>query len=290
MSGKLIRRLIRSWSSTAIFGLKKIASSQAASKGVRILTYHRLNNNRADSLSVYPTDFDAQMGYLQHNGYNVISFDDFYRHVQKQIELPDHSVIIATHDGYRDNYAYGFPVLRQHGFPATIFLTTGSIGGTLFGEQMLSWQHVCEMSNWGISFGAHSVTHPFLTKLPLAKAKAEIEESKLVIENILGKEVNYFCYPFGDFNEPIKNIVQECGYLGACSILPGANTLRTDPFALMTTEIIAKGTLFDFEKTLAGAYDLWSWGIQLVLKNHFPRLFYSPGAREMIQRRAKGDQ
>ncbi len=248
------------------------------------MTYHRISDNRDDPLSVSPEDFGVQMEYLGQNGYNVISFDDFYRHVQKQIELPDHSVIIATHDGYRDNYVYGFPVLKKHSFPATFFLTTGSIGGTLFGEQMLSWQQVCEMSNWGIEFGAHSVTHPFLTKLPLAKAKAEIAESKLAIENVLGKEVTSFCYPFGDFNEPVKKMVQEYAYLGACTISPGKNTLRTDPFALMTTEISAKDTLFDFEKKLAGAYDFWHWGIQLVLKNHFPRWFYGPGAREMIQR------
>jgi peptidoglycan/xylan/chitin deacetylase (PgdA/CDA1 family) len=64
-------------------------------------------------------------------------------------------------------------------------------------ELVLSWEEAKEMSRNGISFGAHTVSHPILTKLPLDRARKERLDSKRRIEQELDREVTTFCYPNG---------------------------------------------------------------------------------------------
>jgi len=87
-------------------------------------------------------------------------------------------------------------------------------------ELILSWDEVKEMSNGDISFGAHSVTHPILTNMPLEQAKYEIIQSKKDIEEKLGQRVTAFSYPNGDFNAELVSFIKETGFTCAVSISP----------------------------------------------------------------------
>jgi peptidoglycan/xylan/chitin deacetylase (PgdA/CDA1 family) len=90
-------------------------------------------------------------------------------------------------------------------------------------EFVLSWDEVREMSSDGIAFGAHTVSHPILTNLPLEQAKWEIAQSKKDIEERLGQPVTAFAYPNGghrDFNTHIANLVKESGFLYAVTTIP----------------------------------------------------------------------
>ena len=102
-------------------------------------------------------------------------------------------------------------------------------------ELILSWDEVREMSNNGIAFGAHTVTHTILTKLPLDKARREIIESKLHVEERLDQAVTAFCYPNGkstDFNNDIKEIVKESGFTCAVTFVPTPATPGADLYEL----------------------------------------------------------
>ena len=103
--------------------------------------------------------------------------------------------------------------------------------------------------------GAHSVTHVKLTTVPFPQVRREVHESKAALERLLERPVEVFCYPSGDYDEAVKREVAAAGYIGACTVEPGANVPGADPFALRRTEISASDTLWDFEKKLAGAYD-----------------------------------
>jgi len=101
--------------------------------------------------------------------------------------------------------------------------------------QMLTWEQVKEMSDNGITFGAHTLNHPVLTRISLEDARKEIAESKRVLEEKIQKPVKYFAYPSGteaDFNEDIKNIVRDSGYTCALTFMGGYNDQNSDIFAL----------------------------------------------------------
>jgi len=99
----------------------------------------------------------------------------------------------------------------------------------------LSWKEIEEMSKDKITFGAHTVTHPILTRMPLAEAVVEIMTSKEAIEKAQRFPVRLFAYPNGgrnDFNESIKQVLREAGFLCAVTSLWGNNDVHTDPFEL----------------------------------------------------------
>lgn len=102
-------------------------------------------------------------------------------------------------------------------------------------DKILSWEEVKEMNENGVNFGAHTVTHPILTKLSLKQAKHEIVQSKEDIEKRLGKPVNTFSYPnglAGDFNADIIDLLKESGFICAVTGIPKTVTSKTDLYKL----------------------------------------------------------
>jgi peptidoglycan/xylan/chitin deacetylase (PgdA/CDA1 family) len=103
------------------------------------------------------------------------------------------------------------------------------------GPKMLTWGQIREMAKAGVTFGAHTVSHPILSRMPLDEAVEEIETSKRIIEDKLGQRVRLFAYPNGsreDFTEALKRSLKELGFRCAVTTMWGINGRSTDPFEL----------------------------------------------------------
>lgn len=100
---------------------------------------------------------------------------------------------------------------------------------------MLSWEEVSEMNRYGIQFGAHTVSHPILSKLTVEDARQEICGSKRTIDEVLENAVTAFAYPVGrriDFTETTKAIVEEAGFCCALTMILGNNEVETDLYEM----------------------------------------------------------
>jgi peptidoglycan/xylan/chitin deacetylase (PgdA/CDA1 family) len=233
----------------------------------RILVYHKISNNPLDPFSVSPRDFEAQVRFLS-QAYRVISLEELIAHIRAG-DIPSNAVAITLDDGFKDNYTHAYPILKRYRVPATLFVIvdhlgphTPSAGQGALGASgpHLSWDQVVEMSENGFSFGSHTLTHPWLTQVPLEQARREIVDSKARLEQRLGKPVRLFAYPGGrvcDFNPDIKAIVAESGYSGACIGLNGTNRCNTDPYLLRRTKIEANDGMYVFRKAMKGGLDIF---------------------------------
>jgi peptidoglycan/xylan/chitin deacetylase (PgdA/CDA1 family) len=109
---------------------------------------------------------------------------------------------------------------------------------------MMSWQEVREMHDQGMSFGAHTVTHPNLPNTSLDEAEREIRESKEIIEAHLQAPVLDFSYPNGrgssHLTDQIKDIVRHAGFHSAVTSVAGGVELGQDPFALKRVGVYKK--------------------------------------------------
>lgn len=102
-------------------------------------------------------------------------------------------------------------------------------------EIMLDWEEIKTMSENGISFGAHTVNHPVLTRMPLDMVEEEILKSKQTIEDRLVRPVTGFAYPFGkepQYSPKLFKILQELKFKFAVTTKIGANSYHTEMFAL----------------------------------------------------------
>jgi peptidoglycan/xylan/chitin deacetylase (PgdA/CDA1 family) len=100
---------------------------------------------------------------------------------------------------------------------------------------MLGWDDIRIMSEHRVTFGAHTVTHPILSKLPTRQLKREIRESKATIESKLNMPVKHFAYPVGrreDFTDDVKNELRDAGFECAVTTIFGANDSKQDLFEL----------------------------------------------------------
>jgi len=122
--------------------------------------------------------------------------------------------------------------------------------------------------------GAHTITHPVLTDIPIDRAEAEIKDSKKYLENLLKRDISMFCYPKGYYNQQIKEIVKNSGFSGARTCVHGNFEKPKDPYQwqitlhasngspLMTTRIwirskISVLSLFDWEYRAKNLFDLF---------------------------------
>ena len=208
-----------------------------------IICYHCIKDEMNSYLR--PTkvaDFERQMRYLS-KAYHPVSLEQIARYIQDKMPLPSKAIAVTLDDGYLDNYENAYPILKKYHIPATVFLTTNFIGtgeiprwekGYYTDEKtlMLSWKQVREMSDGGISFGSHTLTHPFLARIPRQQVEKEIHLSKDIIEQQIGKPINTMAYPSGNFNSDVKALVKEAGYSAAVSTFAGHNSPLDDVYAL----------------------------------------------------------
>jgi peptidoglycan/xylan/chitin deacetylase (PgdA/CDA1 family) len=245
--------------------------------GIRILFYHRVSDDD-DPLAVSPRRFAEQMELLARAGFAVVDLAGAVELLEAGTAPPD-VVALNFDDGFRDVGENALPVLERLGFKATVFLPTGVIDGTAsflwYDEQpaMLSWEEVVELDRAGtLRFEAHTVTHPNLLLLDDEASRWEIAQSKLALEERLGRTVEAFCYPAGLFGERERGFVEGAGYRVAVTCEPGVNRPGDNPLTLRRRQIDPRDRRLDFRAKVGGGHDT-----PLPLRGLYRRVRYGEG-------------
>lgn len=175
---------------------------------VPILLYHHIQL----------ATFDQQMAYLASRGYTAISGTRLIDALRTHSVLPPKSVVITLDDGYKDAYENALPIFRKYNLVGNIMIITGLVGGADY----LSWAQIEEMARSGlVYFSSHSWSHYSLTRGSEEKIKFEVKTAKQQLEEHTGQKADIFTYPYGSFDNNVIRILQENGFLGAFSTIPG---------------------------------------------------------------------
>lgn len=199
---------------------------------VPILMYHyiRVNPDPRDrlgfNLSVTPADFAQQMDWLAEHAYHPVDFDDLRGYLLGNQSLPARPVILTFDDGYRDMYTTAFPILRAHQFKGVSYVVSGFVNSPRY----ITVEMLLEMDASGIQIGAHTVSHPDLTKAAAGNLHHEVFDSKATLESLLGHPVVDFCYPAGKFSDAVVRMVQGAGFESATTTEPGISHSAGDRF------------------------------------------------------------
>ena len=190
---------------------------------VPILLYHHITNDefsKEDAISlISPEDFRLHMTAIKAN-FNPISLRQYCDYVlcdDGSVTIPKNPIIVTFDDGYLSNYELGFPILKELNIPATIFVVTDTVGAVA-GEGKVNyshftWEQAKEMEDSGlIDIQSHTVSHKKTDELAFEQQILEIRKSKYDVEKNMGKVCDMIAYPYGNYNESLKNIASRSGY------------------------------------------------------------------------------
>ena len=200
----------------------------------KILMYHSIDYPPKEtpfkSLFVRPGEFRRQVKVLKYLGYKFSTMEN----------LREKSVVLTFDDAYKNFIENAFPIIERNKVPAYVFVPVSYVGSYNKWDidsvkvklHLMDWKDLNFLIKKGIKIGSHTLTHPFLTRILLEDAKREIEYSKKLLEDKLGVEIDTFCYPYGDTNEKIEELVKNAGYKYAFTTKEGKFNGVENPFAI----------------------------------------------------------
>lgn len=231
-----------------------------------ILTYHRIvpidKNTEKMNLCVSPSSFYKQISFLLDKKFKIVFLDEY-----REILLTGGGIkkvaAITFDDGTVDLYNNALPVIEKLKIPVTFFISTNPIQNLPLKTKILrepknylNKEQIQEIHNRGICVASHGKSHAHLAKCSIDDAKDEIQASKKILEDIIGAEVKWFCYPYGNFNKDTIKIVQEAGYIGACSVIRDNQNSKEDLFYLKRVMVMQDTSLFKFRYFFSSLYHL----------------------------------
>jgi peptidoglycan/xylan/chitin deacetylase (PgdA/CDA1 family) len=237
---------------------------------VPVIQYHKIDTPPRDALVrggyTPPGRFARQIAYLKKQGFVFYSASELVEYYREHDSFPPKGITVTLDDGWRDNYTHAFPVLRELGVKATIFLVSSCIDQVSSkaqakgesGRAHLSRAEILEMSRHSIEFGSHSLNHKLFHEIPLSEVKLEVENAKGQIEGLLQKPCKVFAYPAGYFSGEAKRVIESAGHIAAFSTIYGP-TNPLDLYALNRIEILRRDRfLFQFARRVRPLHPLLS--------------------------------
>lgn len=217
-----------------------------------VIMYHSIDDKDRDTkLSVNPRSFERQMAFLRGHRYNVVGLGAIAEHLEKGTPLPPKTVAVTFDDGFYNNYRDAYPSLKKYRIPATIFVIVDKIGTPGY----LGWDELKEMSSSGlVTIGSHTRSHRWLPAMGTEALRHELRSSKEILEQGLGRSVDYLCYPIGAHDDRVMREARMAGYTCAVATNPGPGR-PNDPFAIKRIRISrTSDNLFVFWIETSGYY------------------------------------
>lgn len=214
---------------------------------VPVLMYHSIDYEKGNELRVPKEKFKEQMQYLKDNGYTTLTFDELYSFLVNNKPIPEKSVVITFDDGYEDNYLNAYPILKEFGFNATIFIITNTIDNE---KVFLTSTQLKEMEENGIAIESHTLAHDELSNLPYDKQVETLKGSKEFIEKLLNKQAKYIGYPFGKWNNDTIKALKETGYTMAFTTVGGWSDKSQGIYTLRRVYVNANHDMSEFKRRL----------------------------------------
>lgn len=188
-------------------------------RGVPVLQYDGLGvslpadvDDRLASHWITPVAMGRQLGSIRELGHRVVRLYDAWTRTQD--ELPTRAPVVLTFDdGRAADYEVAFPLLLAAGMRAEFFINTAKVGQ----KGYLTWSRIAEMHGGGMSFQSHSHDHLVLPALSARVLRNELQTSKRLIEDRVGRAVDFLAAPHGLLDRRVVDAAQEAGYQAVCA-------------------------------------------------------------------------
>lgn len=216
------------------------------SLNIPIITYHYIEivTDKKDllrkNMAITPTELKKEINELKNQGYEFVFIKEIPKLLHMKTPPTGKFVAITFDDGYRDFYTDAFPVIKETGVKATVFVISGFVNY----KNYMTDEQIKDISQSGlVEIGAHTINHVDLRSVSHTQADNEIMGSKNYLESKLGIKVESFSYPYGGFNNEIIQLIKNAFYTSAVSDVSGTTQSLNNLYILSRIRV---GYFFKF--------------------------------------------
>ena len=175
--------------------------------GIISLMYHRFEENKYPSTNIKLKDFKEHLKIIQENKINFVNPKNFENDLTNK--KAQRKILLTIDDGFLSFYENAWPILKSKKIPFILFISTREVGNFNY----MSWGQIKEISEENfVEIGNHSHTHEYLADENNEVIREDIEKSISIFKTNLGKNSNFFSYPFGEYSNNFKNIIKQFGF------------------------------------------------------------------------------
>ena len=175
--------------------------------GLISLMYHRFEENKYPSTNIKIAAFKNHLEILRKSNIKFINPKDFEKEISDNKK--QRKILLTIDDGFLSFYNNAWPLLKKNKIPFILFVSTREIGSSNY----MNWDQIKEISKENfVEIGNHSHTHEYLVDEDNDVIKADIQKSIKIFNEKLGKNSEFFSYPFGEYSEDFKNIIKTLGF------------------------------------------------------------------------------
>ena len=169
--------------------------------------YHRFNESKYPSTNIQLEVFKDQLKIIDEEGIKFVHPKDFLKNITS--DKTDRKVLLTIDDGLLSFYNNAWPILEEKKIPFILFVSTREVGSYNY----MSWDQIIELHNSElVEIGNHSHSHEYLVDESFEVVKADIMKSIDIFKNKLGRNSQFFSYPFGEYSLEFKKIIKELGF------------------------------------------------------------------------------
>ncbi len=175
--------------------------------GIISLMYHRFEENKYPSTNIKINDFKEHLKIIEDSKIKFINPRDFESELKNG--KSQRKILLTIDDGFLSFYENAWPILKEKKIPFILFVSTREVGAFNY----MTWDQIKEISKENfVEIGNHSHTHEYLADENNEVIKRDIEKSITIFKNELGKNSDFFSYPFGEYSNDFKNIIKNFGF------------------------------------------------------------------------------
>ncbi|MCP3675555.1 MAG: polysaccharide deacetylase family protein, partial [Gammaproteobacteria bacterium] len=202
-----------------------------------ILQYHHISSSTPVATSLSPEIFKLHLDTLEEGGFTVMALPELISRIRANEPVKDKTVAITFDDGYKSVYDTAYPMLKQRGWPFTVFVVPQAIEEKQ--THVMSWQQLQELSEDGVTIANHSYSHQHLlrkkegetVKAWQQRVLDDIQKAEQIIQQHTGKKLKLFAWPYGEYSTALSESLENRGFI-AVAQYSGAINKDSDFLAL----------------------------------------------------------
>ena len=175
--------------------------------GIISIMYHRFEENKYPSTNIRVNDFKSHLEMIRKNEIKFINPSNFEEELINNKK--ERKLLLTIDDGYQSFYEKAWPILKDLKIPFILFVSTREVGKRGY----MSWEDIREIEKYDfVEIGNHSHTHEYLIDFTNEEIRKDLTNSINIFKKELGKNSNFFSYPFGEYRTVLKKIVIDLGF------------------------------------------------------------------------------